>query len=223
MKVVQVFILLTCLLVEVVAAQEKTITSGTGEPQSHSPWYDFYLDTQHHRAYSHQPGMHGDPYWSLITDDDVLTLDVCNEMVICFDGDGYHAFGNSYALGFMSYKGYRCADSLVWLWNREIVRVLDSGGNELNEMFGEKSLGCISKGSVADTVGGKLVFCVLSNKLSRYAGPCEDLRAWGMMGLDLQWVIEPKYDEPFNFYNGVAEVVLYGKRLRIDEKGERVE
>lgn len=222
MKVVRLFFLLTCLSVEMLAAQNKTITSGEGVPTSHQPWYDYYLDTQHHRAYIHHPGMHGDPFWYLITDDDVLTLDVCNGFAICFDGKKYRAYNYTLALGMTAFQAYRCTDSLLWAWNQYGVRVFDREGKETRRMFGQKSFGCETGGSVADTVGGKLAFCVLLPQLDGYSAPCEDLKAWGMMGLDFNWIIEPKYDEPFNFHNGVAEVVLYGKRLKINEAGEQI-
>jgi hypothetical protein len=38
-----------------------------------------------------------------------------------------------------------------------------------------------------------------------------------------QWLIEPKFDQPFRFQNGFAEVIYYGQRRKINEKGEFVE
>jgi hypothetical protein len=52
---------------------------------------------------------------------------------------------------------------------------------------------------------------------------CTDLRNWGMLGVNAQWLIEPKYDAPFHFKNGIAEVLYYGQKRKINEKGEFVE
>lgn len=49
------------------------------------------------------------------------------------------------------------------------------------------------------------------------------LRNWGMLGADGTWVIEPKFDAPFYFENGIAEVLYYGQKRKINEKGEFVE
>jgi hypothetical protein len=37
------------------------------------------------------------------------------------------------------------------------------------------------------------------------------------------WLIEPKFDAPFHFENGIAEVLYYGQKRKINEKGEFVE
>jgi hypothetical protein len=35
-----------------------------------------------------------------------------------------------------------------------------------------------------------------------------------------QWLIEPKFDSPFHFQSGLAEVIHYGQKRKINEKGE---
>lgn len=50
-----------------------------------------------------------------------------------------------------------------------------------------------------------------------------EVRVWGMLGCNGKWLIEPKFDGPFVFRNGFAEVLHYGQRKRINEKGEFVE
>ena len=49
------------------------------------------------------------------------------------------------------------------------------------------------------------------------------LRNWGMLGVNGQWLIEPKFDQPFRFQDGFAEVLYYGEKRKINEKGEFVE
>lgn len=48
-------------------------------------------------------------------------------------------------------------------------------------------------------------------------------RNWGVYGGNFRWLIPPIYDEPIRFVNGVAEVTTYGKRQRINEKGQVLE
>ena len=38
-----------------------------------------------------------------------------------------------------------------------------------------------------------------------------------------QWVLKPKFDAPFHFENGITEVIFYGQRSIIDEKGAFVD
>jgi hypothetical protein len=47
-----------------------------------------------------------------------------------------------------------------------------------------------------------------------------DLNTWGMIGVDGKWLIPPMFDEPFEFVNGTAEVLYYGQRRKINERGE---
>lgn len=51
----------------------------------------------------------------------------------------------------------------------------------------------------------------------------KELHNWGMIGVNAQWLIEPKFDAPFHFKNGTAEVLYYGQKRKINEKGEFVE
>ncbi len=49
------------------------------------------------------------------------------------------------------------------------------------------------------------------------------LKNWGMLSTDGEWLVEPKFDAPFRFQNGFADVLYYGEKRRINEKGEFVE
>lgn len=46
---------------------------------------------------------------------------------------------------------------------------------------------------------------------------------WGLLGTNGQWLIEPKFDAPFHFQNGIADVIYYGEKRKINEKGEFVD
>ena len=74
-----------------------------------------------------------------------------------------------------------------------------------------------------DTLQGDLVYCFprYAQGLEKYN--CAQLRNWGMMDANGKWVIEPKFDRPFNFQNGKAEVKEKGIYRWIDENGETME
>jgi hypothetical protein len=45
-------------------------------------------------------------------------------------------------------------------------------------------------------------------------------RNWGMLGTNGKWIVPPIFDAPFKFVNGLAEVLYYGQKHKINEKGE---
>ncbi len=51
----------------------------------------------------------------------------------------------------------------------------------------------------------------------------EEVHSWGMLGINGAWTVEPIYDAPFHFENGVADVLYYSQKRKINEKGEFVE
>jgi hypothetical protein len=74
------------------------------------------------------------------------------------------------------------------------------------------------------TIQGIQSYC-----LPRYAPRFEvysdkvQFRDWGILSIDGDWLVEPKFDAPFRFQNGFAEVIYYGQKRKINEKGEFVE
>ena len=52
---------------------------------------------------------------------------------------------------------------------------------------------------------------------------CNELKTWGFLTVKGHWLIEPKFDGPFSFQNGFADVVYYGQKRKINEQGEFVE
>jgi hypothetical protein len=74
-----------------------------------------------------------------------------------------------------------------------------------------------------DTLAGRPAYCfpAYSPGLERFS--CAQLRNWGMMDEEGEWRIEPKYDKPFSFTRGFADVFYKGIPRRINEKGEFVD
>jgi hypothetical protein len=72
-------------------------------------------------------------------------------------------------------------------------------------------------------VDGLPAFCVTSYDVVREIQYGPQVHGWGMLGTNGKWLIEPKFDQPFRFQNGFAEVLYYGQKRKINEKGEFVE
>ena len=71
-----------------------------------------------------------------------------------------------------------------------------------------------------DTLNGRLGFCSTAALLFMLS---EDTHGWGILGTNGRWLIEPIFDAPFHFQNGIAEILYYGQKRKINEKGEFVE
>jgi hypothetical protein len=76
-----------------------------------------------------------------------------------------------------------------------------------------------------DTLQSQTCYCVPQLALDSNSQPlgCDVLKNWGMLGTNAKWLIEPKFDQPFRFQDGFAEVLYYGEKRKINEKGEFVE
>lgn len=72
-------------------------------------------------------------------------------------------------------------------------------------------------------VQGMAAFCIPKVHEKLYNENCEEVHTWGMLGTHGQWLIEPQFDGPFYFRDGIAEVLYYGQRRKINEKGEFVD
>ena len=52
--------------------------------------------------------------------------------------------------------------------------------------------------------------------------PYPEIHFWGVFGENGKWLIQPIYDAPFHFKNGIAEVIYYGQKRKINENGEAI-
>jgi hypothetical protein len=120
---------------------------------------------------------------------------------------------NSIAFGYV-------ADSSLIVWPN-----WSNGGEVLNargEVVGTFTR-CGAGENWTGTVEGIEGVCVPGQIISGLGLTCGDLRNWGIMGENGQWLIEPKFDAPFYFQDGIADVVYYGQKRKINEKGEFME
>ncbi len=124
------------------------------------------------------------------------------------DGQLLSQFGNPYI----------CGDGIVIAWEEgSLVNYYGKGGKLLMGLF-KRTIGL----STAQ-IQGQWSICL---PLWRDAGrimKSSDIHCWGMINKAGQWLIEPKFDGPFSFQNGFAEVLYYGQKRKINEKGEFVE
>ena len=114
-------------------------------------------------------------------------------------------------------------DSLVLGWHDQKVVGYDAKAQVSKELFYNFGFECLGDFPIFDSLGGQLAFCAAPAALNQSWFFCYEATAWGMWGLDGRWLIEPIYDRPFRFQNGIAEVIYYGQKRKINEEGNFVE
>ncbi len=121
-------------------------------------------------------------------------------------------------------RGYRCVDDVRLQWEdfeKYIFIAVSQDGDTLTYL----NLRC--KDFWPDTIPQILStgvgFSAPRWQESYPLRSCDGLHTWGFLGSNGQWLIEPKFDGRFRFENGVADVVYYGQKRKINEKGEFVE
>ncbi len=122
---------------------------------------------------------------------------------------------------YSSDKSYFCGDSMIGFWIYNTVTFISFKNDTISFMESTGQNPCIP--FKPHTVQGQQAFCVSRYDTQRRRITCHELHEWGMLGSNGQWLIEPKFDQPFRFQNGFAEVIYYSKRRKINEKGEFVE
>jgi hypothetical protein len=117
-----------------------------------------------------------------------------------------------------------CGDSILTIYSGKRLRMLS-----LKKDYALASRDIVGLENVRlETLEGKQGYCVSAYYGATYMAihlvADTNLRTWGILDRDTgQWLIEPKFDGPFIFQNGFAEVIYYGQKRKINEKGEFVE
>ena len=121
------------------------------------------------------------------------------------------------------YDSCFCGDSILVTWNEGDTDPLayDRGGDVITYRLSAK----------LDTVHwqmdwhGMKAFCLAgdfpTHRMDLRFG--HDIHTWGILGENGEWLILPIFDAPFGFQDGFAEVMYYGQKRKINEKGEFVE
>jgi hypothetical protein len=121
------------------------------------------------------------------------------------------------------YRFY-CGDSIWIQWESDDILAYDFQNNTLGLVFEVDDCAGGDAMFEPQVIQGMEAFCLADlgdRPIDRIY--CDDLHSWGMLGTNGKWLIPPKFDAPFRFQDGFAEVLYYGKRRKINVLGEFVE
>ena len=202
-------------------AESPTILYGRRNPNATKVEGDWYLDTLRLIAYRYNCGLHGECGWAPEETGGVEGILSCNDYIILRRDARYDVVRDRFH-DKRHFDRFACGDSLLWAWSDfSLVAFGKKGINK--KLFYQSFSTCLHSQISPQTIDQQLAFCVALPLDPWQFGNCKDIKAWGMMGLDGAWLIQPKFDAPFHFENGVAEVIYYGEKRKINEKGEFVE
>jgi hypothetical protein len=180
---------------------------------------DWFLNTKDQRIYRYTNAK-----WSMFRVARCTRTAICHKFLLLHYEDGsmdlVKANGKSAKPNYQIRFQFQCYDSISTMEAGENFILFDNQGTTLAEINMR-----MCKGKQIIEFQGKIAFCVPEYVNSFESGPipCNILKNWGMMDTDGKWRIEPKFDGPFDFKNGIAEVRYYGQKRKINEKGEFVE
>ncbi len=112
---------------------------------------------------------------------------------------------------------YVVGEGYALAWRRMAIGFLIAANGDTLATFS----GCYA--GPPEIVDGRLAVSVADLPKELPGTLCWELTTWGMIDEVGHWVIPPKFDAPFHFENGIAEVIYYGQKRKINEKGEFVE
>ena len=119
-----------------------------------------------------------------------------------------------------------CHDSIIaMIWDNGYVQFSATrSGIKDEDRFLTSPYRYGAKGVTSQIVQSRESYCA-PEYIPKFQHPGKDdpYRNWGMLSVDAQWIVAPIFDGPFHFKNGIAEVLYYGQKRKINEKGEFVE
>jgi hypothetical protein len=127
-------------------------------------------------------------------------------------------FGELLPEGFESRHAYFCGDSICVVWDYiGFHSVYDASG--LKSKLVEP--GYCKVNPTVVVVQGMEGICIPSGPAPSYLkrNDCLDQHNWGVLGGNGKWLIQPIFSGPFHFKKGIAEVVYYGQKRKINESG----
>lgn len=135
-------------------------------------------------------------------------------------GDHY-ALGDHSGLRYMAIRELQMEDSILVLIKDSMTVVLNAHGKLVSAMLVDNT--SARNRLRPDMLDGHRVYCLPQVLDVRKTYQREDYRNWGLMDGKGRWIIDPIYDKPFKFQDGLAKVEKYGRKMRIDVKGKVVE
>lgn len=173
---------------------------------------EWYFNQEQHKVW-----IYHNEAWQRIPCQDCRWVKLCNDHAIIRDGFHYMLVSASGRVVVANAPAIRCMNTFIIVGGKNRIEyLLDEEGDTVSALVDNCKI-------YADTLQGDRVYCFpqYSPGLERYN--CADLRNWGMMDEQGQWRIEPKYDKPFQFINGRADVVFKARHYWIGEDGELLE
>lgn len=168
----------------------------------------WHFDQTMHKAWHYH-----DDAWQPFPCNDCRSMTFCNGHVILKNGFSYMLADAAGRVVVAKAPEIKCMDGFVIVSNvNRINYLIDQSGDTVSALVNNCRIS-------RDTVRGEGVYCFPQyiQGLERYN--CFDLKNWGMMNATGQWLIEPQFDKPFHFEDGVARVVFKGQHYEIDEQG----
>jgi hypothetical protein len=220
-------LLLLCLA-SLTWGQTISITKGTQFPDTiPGIKYHWFLHTDSMQAYAFKHDR-----WVNVSNriKNIKDLSLCNELVILHyrvEDNSVHTIYHPSGHQHESVFDYFCGEKIIVQRNPNGFLLVCENifhGSLRNDLSMQYDCD-LSEGDevVPDTVQGMLAFCAPHK--DKYEGShwyCKELRSWGIIDVNSNWLIEPKFDKFFYFNNGIAEVLYQGKKRRINEKGKFV-
>lgn len=197
------------------ASAQVQIARGSSKPGTKvkAAWY---FDANHHIAWAND-GLE----WQDLGIVNVREMYAAGNIVVIRSELGYSLLSNI-AEYLWAAPHIRVTDSLVLAWDSMTTHIYTILGGQYHPEHGFKAA-CWPVDGRPDTVLGKEGFCLPDFNQANDSVLCNDLRLYGIFGLNGHWLIPPRYDAPFTFQQGVADVILAGQHRKINELGEFVE
>ncbi len=195
---------------------QATVARGAGVPKKVAKGAHWYLDTQHHTAWTDL-----DLEWTELGLLGVKDMYPAGTMIVVQSDLGYSLLG-PYAEYIWAAPHLRLTDSLVMAWDSVATMIFLLNGRQLHPENGFDAR-CWNVDGPPATVQGMPAHCLPDFQAAHDSVSCDSVRAWGMFGHNGHWLVPPQYDAPFQFENGVAEVVYDGQKRKINERGEFVD
>lgn len=160
--------------------------------------------------------------WNLVASCDFVDFKMCNYFLFGYRRNGTDVFYAKFGRWVQSNVLCAvCEDSLEGFWVPNFVWMKSINGTDLVRQ--DMRFGGWSDQLHWQNVQGIRAICLPESFSGNEAVRMDELRNWGILGINGKWIIPPIYDGPFDFINGFADVTRYGRRIRINEKGETVE
>ena len=206
--------LLLCLALVQVPVHSQLVIRGGDKLKGSPPVCDYYLDHFGRQAYFVEEGK------ARLIQGDCRAIRNWYDLAVLEIGDHY-ALGDHHGIRYKAIRELQMEDSILVVIKDSITLVLNAHGRVVSAMLMDNT--AVRNRLRPDLLNGQRVYCLPQVVDSRKIYQREDYRNWGLMDGKGRWIIDPIYDKPFKFQDGIAKVEKYGRKMRIDAKGQVVE